>query len=342
MRLTISYFLIPVFCFFLFSCEQNNDLPEEAPGSLFPVGKEVNVNLQISPALENEEQPLERAVGITDPGLYAINVFWKSQNANSSYLPYASGLFDNTSNINIGLIEGYTYRFDCSYLAENELPFHQEWNDTIYYGLPFSQSSKGFVDGRVNNKLVISISPLSENTSFYQHLYKGRTQIKADSISTHPNVKRFYGSSTLDFRVANDPYPHLSIQLKRAYYSLQFKTEDIAEGDSVRIESTDIAPFLLLHSPNNVSESDIRLISMNEISNYYSGAINPTENIPLSIYFRGSGDEEWRSIIKQTITVQRNKKNVIRIVNINRYISNADISFEDDSTLEEEGQEIGK
>ena len=72
-----------------------------------------------------------------------------------------------------------------------------------------------------------------------------------------------------------------------------------------------------------------------------------TENLPINVYYRPKNAEEWTSIISnQSITIQRNKKNLIKIINIDKhYDENTSISFEGDNTdldpTEEEHQNIG-
>lgn len=342
MKLVIKHLFFGLLCFSLSSCEQDKEISDKNSNTLFPVGKEVNVNLQINPSLESDEEPLSRSSATEQQGVYAVNVFWKGKGL-TSYQPYASGLFSDISNINIGLIEGYFYRFDCSFLGENELPYDNSENDTIFYGMPFSRSSKGLIDGYITNKLIISISPLSTNNSFHQSIYKGTVQLSADKISIRPTRKRFFGSSIIDFQTVDYSKLSLSIKLNRAYYSLQFKTDELHKGDSIRIESQDISPFYLLHATSGKSESEARILSMSNVANIYTGSITQSEILPLSIYYRPALKEEWYPIIQnQGITIQRNKNNVIRIVNIDQYISNTEVSFENDMTQQEEEQTLGK
>ena len=85
----------------------------------------------------------------------------------------------------------------------------------------------GLIEGYVK----ISINPLNINGAFHQHIYKGEMHIKCDSTSTHPTVRRFFGSEQLDFSNPN-MNTSVSMTLKRAYYSIQFVTDELAPGDS--------------------------------------------------------------------------------------------------------------
>lgn len=340
-----SYLLLLVFTLSLLSCEKSDNNVDINTPPLFPVGKEFNTRLSISPFLESEEQPLSRSTSYLPNGLYAVNVFWKGKGI-ASFQPYASGLFDNPYNVEIGLIEGYTYRFDCSFLSDNELPYYEIKNNERYYGLPFSRSAQKSTDGFVTNDLLISINPLNVNDSFHQCIYKGEMQIKADSISTHPIVKRYYGSQTLDFTNAQN-YPSVSLKLRRAYYSLQFSTDELNPGDSIRIEAKDIPSLYLTHADGNISQSLEYTVSMSDISDFYSGTLKSEENILFTISHRpadnGEMIGEWKPIFtNQTVSMKRNKKNIIKIVNIDKHISDAALSFEESDPMEEEEQEIGK
>lgn len=86
---------------------------------------------------------------------------------------------------------------------------------------------------------------------------------------------------------------------------------------------------------------------LQNVANIGNGNINATENLPINVYYRPKNAEEWTSIISnQSITIQRNKKNLIKIINIDKhYDENTSISFEGDNTdldpTEEEHQNIG-
>lgn len=304
-------------------------------------GKIIQVGLQVNPSLEHDSQPLSRAAALED-GLYAINVLWKKNNA---FQPYATGLFNDISNVNIGLIEGYTYRFDCTFLKNDELCYNADG----YYGLPFTTTAQRGINAVVTNKLIVSINPLNENKTFHQHIYKGAVHLKADSINEHPtNIHRFYGSETLDLTssppATGSELPiSLSIELKRAYYTLRFATENLSEGDSVRIEMTDAQPFYIKCENTPTPQSEERLFSLRNIASILGGGINSEETLPINVYFRPKDAEDWTPIIDQSIKVQRNKRNRIKIINIDKhYKGDTSISFEGDSnqldpTTETEG-----
>lgn len=334
------YFILTVFAFFILSCENSKSESEISSAPLYPVGREYKVSLNIAPFLEIGEEPLGRASTPLPGGLYAVNVFWKGKGI-TSFQPYASGLFGNPHRVEIGLIEGYVYRFDCSFLGSEELPYYETRNDSTLYGLPFSCSPQKAVDGFVKDDLLISLNPLNINQSFFQHIYKGEMQITEKNKSTHPTVKRYFGSQQLEF-LSPATNPSVSITLKRAYYSMQFTTNELSPGDSVRIEAKDISPMYLLHSNNGTSKTEERLISMYDISDYYTARLKEDETISFTISYRPANEEEWHPLFsEQNIKMKRNKKNIVNIVKINKHTGEAAISFDENTEMEEAGQEIG-
>jgi len=212
------------------------------------------------------------------------------------------------------------------------------------------------VDATVNNKLIISINPLNENQMFHQHIYKGAMHLKADNISERPSdIHRFYGSTTLDLTNATPivesdrPVEYVSIELKRAYYTLQFAAEELSVGDSIKVEVADTKTFIIecTGTTSTLSKSEERLLSLQNIANTGNGNINSAERLPINVYYRPQDAEEWTNIIQgQSITIQRNKKNLIKIINIDQhYNGNISVSFEGGNDnlnpTEEEQQNIG-
>ena len=65
----------------------------------------------------------------------------------------------------------------------------------------------------------------------------------------------------------------VSMTLKRAYYSIQFVTDELAPGDSIKIKAADVAPFYLLYSKDGTSRTEERIISMYDISDYYTAKL---------------------------------------------------------------------
>lgn len=324
---SILFILLLLSCCLISSCsvEKESPLQEETI---------IMAQLKISPSIEQEELPLSRTESRAgmESGLYAINVWWKGKDPTSSYQPYASGLFNDISNVKIGLIVGYEYRFDCTFLPDSELPYSENGK----YGRPFSLTKDGRVDAEVTNKLKVSINPLSENSEFHQLIYNGDTQIKADSAAQRPlNQHRYYGCGTIDFRSQTDS-PTATIELKRAYYTLCFTTnKELNENDSIKIIADNTDPFYILHSSSPSYSSEKRWLTMKTISNIqawgWDGKVNDSDPMVISAYYRSAKAAIWVPIFENyEIKPKRNKSNFLKITNIDTASQgHGDISFGD-------------
>lgn len=304
--------------------------------SFVPKDEIIMAQLKIGPSIEYEESPLSRTDSKSElePGIYAINVFWKGKNL-TSYQPYASGLFNDISTVKIGLIEGYEYRFDCTFLANNELPYSENGK----YGRPFSLTKAGLVDAEITNKLKVSINPLSENEEFHQLIYDGDTQTTADRIvQCLANQHRYYGYGTIDFRTKFSS-PTATIELKRAYHTLRFTTnKELKEKDSIKIITEYTDPFYITHSGTSPYTSDKRLLAMKIVSNIrgwgWNGEVNDIDLMKVSVYYRPAEAAEWKPVLENTeIKLQRNKNNILNLINIDTETQgNGSISFEEGET----------
>lgn len=95
----------------LYSCSGGNGIIEEPTIEKPTNPKEYIVSLGFSGEITNiEESPLSRAV---TNDLYGIQVYSKPSSG-GEYKPYAYGLFDDKANMNIKLLEGYKYKFECT------------------------------------------------------------------------------------------------------------------------------------------------------------------------------------------------------------------------------------
>ena len=114
MKLRFTALILLPAIFIIASCsnDENADYPEIQETTS-------QISLAIEPSIEQSEIPMVRASSSTSRGLYAINVYWQGKGL-TSYQPYVSGLFNDVSQIDISLIDGYKYRFDCSFLEESE------------------------------------------------------------------------------------------------------------------------------------------------------------------------------------------------------------------------------
>lgn len=125
------------------------------------------------------------------------------------------------------------------------------------------------------------------------------------------------------------------------FYTIRYRRT--CTGDSIKIKAADVAPFYLLYSKDGTSRTEERIISMYDISDYYTAKLKEEETIAFTISYRPANEEKWYSLYtNQSIKMKRNKKNIVKIVKIDEHIGDATISFGEEAEMEESEQEIGK
>lgn len=301
--------------FIIVSCTNDENLIEysETPETTS------QVSLSIAPSIEQSDMPMARAGASPARGLYAINVFWQGKGL-TSYQPYVSGLFDDVSQINISLIDGYQYRFDCTFLEESELPYSVFENGSIKYGRPFAMGKDGNIYAPVTNKLIVSLASFDTNDQFYQGAYSGTTQTYDGRVLLYPSNHRYYGSKTVDLTKATGSYVVVDIELKRAYCHLMFESNDLPQGDRIRINLPDgNQPFVITGmGGESIRQSEERLLALNKTADRWGGNLNERESISITVEYYSSETDEWCSLYPNApvITLKRNKRNIIKFVNI--------------------------
>ena len=147
------------------------------------------VDMNISAAIEQSDIPIPSSrnlhtssSGLPD-GVFAVNILYKGKAINN-YQPYAAGLYDNPySSMQIKLIAGYEYRFDCSFLSFSDISIIDQSNDTCFYGKPFALTTSESLPAYPTNKLLVSQPPYDNKTPYYSGIYKGASQVSVDSVS---------------------------------------------------------------------------------------------------------------------------------------------------------------
>lgn len=328
MKLRFTSFALFLIALIIVSCNNDENLnhsivPEETTTS--------QVSLCILPAIEQSDMPMARA-NTAHRGLYAINVLWQGKGL-TSYQPYVSGLFDDISQIEISLIDGYKYRFDCSFLVEDELPCYIIEDELIKYGRPFSMSKNGDIYAPVTNKLIVSLAPFDNNTQFYQGIYWGSTETEKGKVLSYPSNHRYYGSNIIDLTQTKESYVTLNIELQRAYCNLMFESKDIPSGDKIEITlpGTD-RPFSITGTGGeDIKHSEERLLALYKTADSWGGKINVSEQAAITVQYYSFKTQEWHSIYQDAlnITLKRNKRNIVRFVNIDQANGEGNISIDE-------------
>lgn len=316
MKLRISTFVL-FLIFTIVSCH-NDESPIDNSETSETTSQ---VSLCISPSIEQSDMPMARANTSPARGLYAINVFWQGKGL-TNYQPYVCGLFDDVSRIEISLIDGYKYRFDCSFLEESELPHSIFEDGIIKYGRPFAMGKDGNIYAPVTNKLIVSLASFDTNNQFYQGAYSGSTETEEGKTLLFPSNHRYYGSSTVDLTKTTESYVMVDIELKRAYCNLMFESDDLPQGDRIKITLPDgNAPFFITGTGGEgIRSSEERLLALNKTADRWRGNINESDQTDITVEYYSSVTGEWRSIYGDTpaITLKRNKRNIVKFVNIDQ------------------------
>lgn len=319
-------FVLLIACFIITAC--NNDSITEP---IVPNDGTTLVTLAIGPSIEVEESPITSRTNEQPKGLYAINIQWKGKGL-TSFQPYASGLFDDISQITIKLIDGYLYRFDCTFLEEEELPCFVTTNDGLKYGQPFGLGNKRSDYAPINNKLLVAIPPYDEKSPFYQGIYWGETAIVDGLVLSRPPLHRYYGTTEFDLTTPATESPMINIELWRAYYHLQFESGNIPLGDriSITVPGTESDFVLWGNNPQITTiRSDERLLTLEQVANNWNGAHMQEETLQIKAEYYNGETKEWYSLFANSpsIKLKRNKRNIVRLVNISRPNSESHISI---------------
>lgn len=207
MKNLLYLFLIGI----LFSCGgagEDELNPEEPDVNGEP--KEYIVSLGMTGEIEVSESPLLGRASSDD--LYRIQVYSKSKT--SEYIPYANGLFDDKSNIQIKLLEGYEYKFVATMIvdAKNRM-FSSNVDGNIEYLTPF------------NSILSNYFSYDSENSKFFS--LGAAFEINANQSYYIPRLDRYYGEIS-GYTPTQDG--NVSINMKRVVFGVKFIAEGLNEG----------------------------------------------------------------------------------------------------------------
>ena len=70
----------------------------------------------------------------------------------------------------------------------------------------------------------------------------------------------------------------------------------------------------------NIIHSEEHLLALNKTADRWGGAINASESVGITVQYYSSTTHEWRLIYQNSpsITLKRNKRNIIKFVNIDQ------------------------
>lgn len=140
--------------------------------------------------------------------------------------------------------------------------------------------------------------------------------LETNEISERPtDTHRFYGSATLDLINAdpvtegNRPAKFVSIELKRAYYTLRFAAENLSIGDSIKVETSNAKAFLIecTDATTSLSMSGREAIFSTKCRQHRKTAISTPQKICLSTSITAQRTLKNGPALSQTNPLQFNE-----------------------------------
>lgn len=221
-KAVLSLFIIFIIGLLVPGCSETEDYQEH---------KEVTVSLKLAGDFQVDvsQEPITKA---SSDDLYAVNVF----RGNS---PYASGLFDDVSTMNVTLLSGYKYTFTCCLIKNGK--------SMLYYGKAFgSEEEEGyaypFQRGTGNNIKPTSIENQFSYSSTLSGIKNGLVHTKGCTGTTlygaineattsnailYAPINRYYGETRNYTPIQNGV---VEIELKRVCFGVQFEVSGLEDG----------------------------------------------------------------------------------------------------------------
>lgn len=256
--------------------------------------KEYMVSLGMTGEIEVSESPLLGRASSDD--LYGVQVYYKTET--TDYIPYAYGLFDDKSGMNVKLLEGYKYRFSATMIVNGKNKLSHSGN---IYNLPFflQQSAESI-------KLLNKFTYDQGNVSCIHWGNSSLAYQSSSKIFSIPNTDRYYGE-TKDYSPIENG--NVSINMKRVVFGTKFIADGLNEGKLIiRLKE---APELYIENGTTEVEEIFTFKNANiDILDWTKD--DYTETIPLSISWE-KADGAIVPLINKDITFKRKTLSTITI-----------------------------
>lgn len=242
--------------------------------------------------LEIEEGPLTKAV---TNDLYGFQINSKKA-GETSYSPYAYGLFDDISNVKIKLISGAEYEFICTMVRDgkNKIDF-TSFDGNVSYECPFA--------GGIENVFVYSTDIKGNHNS----LNEGKTALN-NHLYSLPNTDRYYGKIDAISPVSATS---VSINMKRVVFGLKCIIEGLIEGElNVELNNTYGlgSPVVSIITGGDMSFEDI--YTFDSFEEDINGDLSRTYGLKVTHIH---ADKTQETIVNKSVLFKRNKKTIVTI-----------------------------
>lgn len=288
------------------SCSSDDDFgPNESNKPQKP--KEYIVSLGYTGELSVSESPLSRAEAEEKNDLYGFSVTYCPNVAGqTTYEPYAYGLFDDITSIKVKLLEGYKYRFATTMIVNGKNVIHYVGNE---YKWPFLMI--------LNNEFTYSDKLMN---------YVEYSTINNPSYNRYP-ADRYYGNLA-DF-IPSEENDNAQIYMKRVVFGAKFVAENLDEGKlNVIVEK---APSVTL-TPEEAATEEI-IYTLSGVKSAYE-TDDYSEEVAINI--------KWVKANSVTVPLGEHKINFKRNKLTTITIKVADITSDNNVSVELEDEEMGE
>ncbi|MDU7627709.1 hypothetical protein [Parabacteroides sp.] len=247
--------------------------------------------------LEIEEGPLTKAV---TNDLYGFQINSKKAEE-TSYSPYAYGLFDDISNVKIKLISGAEYEFVCRFVREGKLKLDGGYNEERYMQPFLALKQNCFI--------------YDTNESVEKNLKASVARLKDECLYYIPNIDSYYGEVA---NVSASNSNNIAINMKRASFGLKCVAEGFIEGELViYIAKNGVNSSMAITMKANDGETSVEGIytSMDLLK-------TSTEQYTLVVIHKHT-DGTQEKIVSELVDFSRNKR-TIATIKINKNDNNTE------------------
>lgn len=319
MKLNYKVFFIAI-AILLISCNKKS-----SNDSVQPRGFDVRLDLKGEIFNIDGGSPLLMAVPYaTENSLYGVQVYARKDSPGTTYSPYALGIFDDPSLINITLYERSLYKFAITKIVDGKDILPLTTSNT--YRAPLLVTGGIGCSGHLSNKMTVSGScELSGLGVGSTSLVIGESVPKAYA---RPNVDRYYGELS-DFRPTSSTLTP-AVDMKRVVFGVDFLVEGLTEGHlDIAIDG---APTIIFEYDKAKTASHIFTLNGAMGDNIAWTRDNYTETVPVSIKWYQDGGNIV-NIATKNLTFKRKYK-------YNMTVKLSLLSFDNGAVITTESSEL--
>lgn len=207
MRRCFSLLLIAISaCLFLASCEQINDVN--------PIGKEVVINITVGGDYVMFGSAPLGTKAETNNDLYLLQVWYIPQNGTKEQ-PYSYGIFDDVSNLQLKVLEGYQYRIVSAVYKDGKTKLSR------YANLTTSPGNSGTSLNSVTNEFVSNTSASIDPLSNYW--------IQSSPVYDYVEIDKYVCITDL----FTSAVTNLELNMDRAVFGFKYNVTNLKKGSVV-------------------------------------------------------------------------------------------------------------